>query len=116
MAFLFSFLIGGLYFALGHELQQSLGVALVFPVVIGSVAGVDSVRASRKRHRIRTLTAANIRMALFAGYWAAAWFVPILIAIGLQELTFEPYWGNAVGLLTWGAAFSVGAALPVGRS
>ena len=116
LAFLFSFLIGGLYFALGHELQRALGVALVFPVVLGSVAGVVAVRAARQRHRVRTLTTTNLRMALFAGVWAAAWFVPIPIAIGLQELTFQPYWVNAVGLLAWGGAFFVGAALPVGRS
>ena len=116
LAFLFSFLVGGLYFALGHELQRALGVALVLPVVIGSVAGVVAVRAARQKHRVRTFTAANLRMALFAGAWAAAWFVPMLIAIGLQELTFQPYWGNAVGLLAWGGAFFVGAALPVERS
>ena len=116
IAFVASAVIGGLYFAQGHELQRALGVALVFPVVIGSVSGMSAVRAARERHRVRTFTVANLRMGLFAGAWAAIWFAPILIAIGLQELTFQPYWWNAVGLLAWGAAFFVGAVLPVGRS
>ena len=110
------FLIGGLYLALGHELQRALGVGLVFPVVLGSVAGIAVVRAARQRHRVRTLTAANLRMALFAGAWAAAWSVPFVLAIGLQELTFQPYSENAVGPLAWGAACFIGAALPAVRS
>ena len=88
VAFTASFLIGGLYLLLGHELQRALGVALVFPVVLGSVAGVIAVRDARERHRVRTFTAKNLQMALFAALWGAAWTVPFVVAIGLQELTF----------------------------
>ena len=116
VAFSASFLIGGLYWLLGHELQRALGVALVFPVVLGSVAGVIAVRDARERHRVRTFTATNVRMALFAALWGAAWSVPFVVAIGLQELTFKPYLGNAIGPLVWGSVCFIGAALPVGRS
>ena len=101
---------------LGHELQRALGVALVFPVVLGSVAGVIAVRDARERHRVRTFTAKNLQMALFAALWGAAWTVPFVVAIGLQELTFKPYWGNAIGPLAWGSVCFIGAALPVWRS
>ena len=117
MAFPAFFIVGGLYWAQGHDLQRALGVGLVFPVVLGSVAGLIAARTARQKNRIRTFTTANIRIALFSGLWAACWSVPFVIAIGLQELTFQPYWENLVAPpLAWGVACFVGAALPVGRS
>ena len=116
VAFPFFFLIGGLYWALGHEFQRALGVGLVFPVVFGSAAGIVAARTARQRHGVRTFTAANLRMAAFAGAWAAAWSVPFVLAIGLQEQTLQPNWENAVAPLAWGAACFVGAVLPLGRT
>ena len=116
LAFVAFLVVGGLHWGGGHSLQRALGVGLVFPVVLGSVAGVVEARAVRASRRIRTFSRGNLRASLFAGAWAAAWSIPFVAAIGLQEGTLQPYLDNALAPLGWGGACCLGAALPVGRS
>ena len=110
------FLIGGLGWFLEHDLVKALGMGLVVLVVPGSISGVIAARNSRQRHRVRTFTTTNFQMAMFAAVWGAAWCIPFVIAIALQNFTLQPYWENAIVLTTWGSVCFLLGALPIGRA
>ena len=110
------FLIGGLRWFAGDDLQQALLVGLVFVVVPTSFAGAMAVRTARQRRRVHTITYENLRASSFALLWGAAWAIPFVLSIGMREVSFQPYLEYLLAPLLWGGVCFVLAALPVGRS
>ena len=116
VAFPAFFLVAGMGLFLDHALVKAVGMGLVVPVVLGGISGAIAVRDARRRHRVRTFTATNLQMSMFAAVWGAAWCIPFVLAIALQNFTLQPYWENAIVPAVWGAVCFLLGALPVGRA